>query len=784
MFVLCRLQRINYNTILAFHLFFFLVDILSNRIDFTLSSMNKQVEGLMLTLPVCTNVRANANHIDIKARGKDASPVINVIDGTIDGHSRCIMCTVKSNAEVGISCSYQRRLDGTENFAKHSCNALTTTWAADVYLHLRAWVYHKTEQHYWQSTLGAKVYAAGLNTTTQLVKRTLKAGIIVLQAYMVMNIPAVAALSQYELDKVGPSVYGQLAQGAVIACFAVLLTGAATQRPIHSLAYGPLSSVSSAQWLWMNRGEKSKNNTHMVGVNVSGDYDPKRFVRRQVLYAIPGIFITISSFVVYLLSSLNDHLKWNWALSITILGILSEVSRLLATWLTITSMKTKPYYGTNLVGAFPRFGASAKNRPFIQWRPNTVLRAPRQFSEFTFPRHAVPGQLLGRYVFTWYWEDPITAMISFSLFCFSTICIMLSTGALIASGDASIAAAFLSMLLCLSGSGFTKLGYTSVHQVLDEYADYSSSTRAKDIMYSALSPFRHYSVIKSHYALGTSVDNYLMACLLSNSGTVTLGNTTLKTFKVEQGLTINMHDVFYAFTDTQPLSRRIMDWRNGDSRRSTLLETADALYCRALLLIKHADACKNGNDRCVGSKCNANIYLLMSAVLLASQHTECSDVCEILTEIKAWMNNEELLWSIIGSIVTLDMIMLPHLKFQLESSNTLDLALRICHMAMYENVPSGDMLEAVPTALYFLLTGDTAFGSSMATIVEHAIYKFGAADVTLALDQVTMQIDRYKLKCHGKLHDWPGGPIPLLDPSENTYQTRYNTLAKAVFGTK
>lgn len=730
----------------------------------------------MLTLPVRTTVRANANHIDIKATGRDVSPMMYAMEGTIDGRIRCIMCTVKSNAEVGISCSDQRCNDGTEILAKHFCNALTTTWAADLYLHLRAWTYYRTEQYFWQSMQDVKVYAAGLNATPQLAKRVLKAIIIVQQAYMVMSIPAVAAVSPFELDKVGPSVYGQLAQGAVIACFGVLLIRAANQRPIYSLAYGPLSSVSSAQWLWMNRGEKPNYKPQVLDVNVSGNYDPKTAVRRQILSAIPGIVITILSFVVYLLGSLKDHLKWNWALSISIFGILSEVSRLLATWLSITSMKTKPSYATYFP-SFPRFGAPAENRPFIQWRPNTVLRASRKFSEFTDPRYAVTGQLLGQYAFTWYWEDPFTAMISFFLFCFATVCIVLSTGALIASGDASIAAAFLSMLLCLSGSGFTKIGHTKTYQVLDECAEYSSSIRAKDVMYRALSPFRHYSV-------NTNGDSYLMACLLSNSGTVTLRNTTLKTFKVEQGLTINMHDVFYAFTDTQPLARRIMDWRNGDGRRSTLLETADALYCRALLLIKHADACPNSNDRCVGSKCNAKIHLLMSAVLLASQHTECSDVCEILNEIKAWMNNEELLWSIIGSIVTLDMIMLPHLKTQLESSNTLDLALRICHMAMYENVPSGDMLEAVPTALYFLLTGVTAFGSSMARVVEHAIYRFGAANVTLALDQVTLQIDRYKIKCHGKLHDWPGGLIPLLDPDMNTYQARYYTLAKTVFGSK
>ncbi|CAO3674901.1 unnamed protein product [Umbelopsis ramanniana] len=128
------------------------------------------------------------------------------------------------------------------------------------------------------------------------------------------------------------------------------------------------------------------------------------------------------------------------------------------------------------------------------------------------------------------------------------------------------------------------------------------------------------------------------------------------------------------------------------------------------------------------------------------------------------------------------MMLLPHLRRQLESSNTLDLALRVCHMKMYENTPSGDLLEAVPTVMYYLLTGNTALAHATASVVQHAIYTFGTIDMTLALDQVIVRLDKYTINCQGKLHDWPGGLIPIVNWSVSTNQLRYYALAKATFG--
>ncbi|KAH8551468.1 hypothetical protein BGW37DRAFT_467437 [Umbelopsis sp. PMI_123] len=104
-----------------------------------------------------------------------------------------------------------------------------------------------------------------------------------------MKIPTVTALSEFELGKVASVVYGQLAQGAVVACFSVLLTRAAEERPIRTLAEGPLSSISSIRWLWKYRGGKSNAKPQMVQIEINEDYDPKLSIKHLVYAALPGL---------------------------------------------------------------------------------------------------------------------------------------------------------------------------------------------------------------------------------------------------------------------------------------------------------------------------------------------------------------------------------------------------------------------------------------------------------------------------------------------------------------
>jgi hypothetical protein len=275
---------------------------------------------------------------------------------------------------------------------------------------------------------------------------------------------------------------------------------------------------------------------------------------------------------------------------------------------------------------------------------------------------------------------------------------------------------------------------------------------------------------------------FVFHSLMTTGGTITYKGKKYPACKPGPGGLIDMHDVYHKYARLNPIMNRIFNIVEDDTGRSILLEIADALYCRALLLVRHAHKCRHGQPGGRGQSCNAHTERLLSALLLVSDHVECHDVRDILNDIKAWMNDEYLLWSIIGSNVTLEMMVLPYLRKQLESSNTLDLALRICHMAMYENVPTDNMLEAVPTVMYYLLTGNTALGHATARVVENAIIAFDAANIIPDLDEVIVSVDdRYTIQCKGQLHPWPGGFIPILSKAAVTNQPVNYTLARAVF---
>jgi hypothetical protein len=661
-----------------------------------------------------------------------------------------------------------------ENF----CLILNSIFAFNPLVQLTMWVNYITERYLWRPLLAIRVYVAGLDVSERLAVSFLKAIKIFVIAEIAMRMPTTAALSEFDLSKIGPSVYAQLAQGTVIACFAVVLTRAIHQQPIDSLADGPLSSLSSLRWLWMNRGSKPHDRPEVVAVKFIEGVDPNVTIRKRFLAAIPGIAITLSSFVAYLLLSVDDYHQRNWAISVTISGIASELSRLVAAWLAITAMKTRPHFGKSTIDHIywiPRIQNAVEMRPFIHWRPYSVLRGLHSFSEFTDTSKAIPLMIEGLFYFTWYWQNYNAAIASLSLFCVAVSLAIFSTGALIASGDTSIAAASLGILLCLSACGSFRTASPYETGVL-EYIEHSSATRLVEVIVGAVS-----KTLDINNVLDVEVRFFIHRSLMTTMDFTTREDSNHQAFKIGPASTIDMHDIFYKCTDVYPALKRIMNRKDETTGRCIMLEIADSLYCRALLLIRHAHACTHGNYKLKGSKCNVDALKLMSSILLVSGHVECPEVHEILNHVKAWMDHEDLLWSIIGSHVTLDMMLLPYLRRQLESSNTLDLALRICHMAMYENAPSGNMLEAVPTALYYLLTGNTALGHATAGVVEYAIYSFGTIDMTLALDQVVVRLDEYKIDCQGKLHDWPGGFIPIVDASVNTNQPIYYALAKATF---
>jgi hypothetical protein len=657
---------------------------------------------------------------------------------------------------------------------------LSTIYATNFLVQSRTWANYIKKQYLWQFLFAMKQCVAGLYMNERFVARLLKCIKIAIQVHIAMRMPTTAALSEFDLNKIGPTVYGQLAQGTVIACFAVVLTRAIHQQPINTFADGPLSSLSSLRWLWMNRGSKSQDDIQFVNLFFDQDVDPKLMIRRQILAAIPGIAITLSSFVVYLLLSVDDRHQRNWAMSISISGIASELLRLVATWLAFISMKTKPHHGKVLEHyLYPHFWKGddyeiAQER-FIHWRPFSTLRSLRPFSEFTDSRKKISISIQGHYLYTWYWNNSTTFLASLSLFCIAVSLALFSTGALVASGDTSMAAASLGILLCLSACGLFRAASPKESGVL-EYAEYSSVTRLVEVVAGIMRKGNGPSDLWP-----VRMRWYIQCCLTADKEFTIEGNRIHQAFKIETDLTIDMHDVYEKCTTVHLALKRIMVPKDETTGRCTLLEIADSLYCRALLLIRHAHSCAHGNYKLKGSKCNVDASEFMSSILLASGHVECPEVHDILSNIKAWMNHEDLLWSIIGAHIKLDMMLLPHLRRQLESPNTLDLALRVCHMKMYENTPSGDLLEAVPTVMYYLLIGNTALAYATASVVQHAIYKFGTIDMTLALDQVIVRLDKYTINCQGKLHDWPGGFIPIVDMSVNANQPRYYTLAKATF---
>ncbi|KAG2175339.1 hypothetical protein INT44_007827 [Umbelopsis vinacea] len=640
----------------------------------------------------------------------------------------------------------------------------------------RMWLSNITTRYLSGSLFSMVVYVARLEKNERFVVRLLKAIKIAILTGIAMKVPTTAALSEFDLSKIGPSVYGQLAQGTVIACFAVLLTRAIHQQPINSLADGPLSSLSSLYWLWKNRGNKPNEESQYITVSFHTDVNSKLIIRRRLLAAIPGAAIIISSFVAYLLLSVDDRHQRNWATSVSISGIASELLRLSASWLAITATRARLFLDEVDRSMWPPMLIPLIGQsPFIYWRPHSVLRGLRPLSELTDPRNARLCFVYGTCRSSWYWKNYNAAVASLSLYCLSVSLVIFSTGALIASGDTSIAAAFLGMLLCLSACGTFRAASPKGFGVL-EFTEYMSTARPVKVIIGAMGIEKN--IIGQAYVDAQYIIHHE---LITDMASRTKNNKKIQVLKTRPEFKIDIHDIFGKCANAYPALKRIMKRKDETTGRSILLEIADSLYCRALLLIRHAHACPHSNYKLKGSKCHVDASKLMSSILLVSGHVECPEVHEILSNVKAWMNHDDLLWSIIGSHITLEMMLLPYLRRQLESPNTLDLALRICHMAMYGYTPSINILEAVPTAMYYLLTGDTAFGHATARVVECAIYAFGTVDMTLALDKVIVRFDQYVIDCQGKLHDWPGGFIPIADMSINTDQPRYCALAKATF---
>ncbi|KAI9281418.1 hypothetical protein BC943DRAFT_382797 [Umbelopsis sp. AD052] len=682
-----------------------------------------------------------------------------------------------AGCKVITSCLLQK-LEYLLRFNEEFRLMLNLTFVINPLVRRRMWTNNITTQYLSRPLFAMRVYVSRLGKNERFVVKFLKAIKIAILTGIAMKIPTTAALSEFDLSKIGPSVYGQLAQGTVIACFAVVLTRAVHQKPVDSLADGPLSSLSSLRWLWNTGGNKLHEEFQIVRVHFSTDVDPKLIIRRRLLAAIPGVAIILSSFVAYFLLSADNRHQRNWAIVVSISGIASELLRLAASWLAITATKARPIFFENSsgMGLFPRCFPVNQVQPFIHWRPYSVVRGLRPISELTDNTKTKPWLILGNWRFTWCWKNYHAALASLSLYCIAVLLVIFSTGALIASGESSIAAASLGILLCLSACGTFRTASPKVFGVL-EYTEYISRTLLVEVLMGAVAEKKEVGRLRRFM----EALYFIQRWLITDVNFMTRNNRIHQPFKLGLESTVDMHGVFDECADVCPTLKRITYQKDEITGRCILLEIADSLYCRALLLIRHAHACRHGNYKLKGSKCNVNASKLMSSILLASGHVDCFDVREILNDVKAWMDHEDLLWSIIGSHVTLDMMLLPYLRRQLESANSVDLALRICHMAMYGYTPSSNMLEAVPTAMYYLLTGDTALGYATARVVESAIYTFGTVDMTLALDKVIVRLDKYVIDCQGKLHDWPGGFIPIVDRSINTNQPRYYTLAKAIF---
>ncbi|KAI9281417.1 hypothetical protein BC943DRAFT_329837, partial [Umbelopsis sp. AD052] len=643
--------------------------------------------------------------------------------------------------------------------------------------HLTMHLLFGVRPHHIASQYGAKKYKYSLTSAKIQIQNLLKSRKIVALASLIVMVPGVDALSNFDLKKTIPAVYSQLAQNAVIASFGVFCSSDGNRSPLDALADGPLSSISSAVWLWRTRKVDDEKRALVEFTALQATYMtvPGGPMKLLVLDCLPAIAITSASFIIYLLSFL-ESMEWKWALTVTASGLASEGTRLLATYLSTISVQKEFFEPRDLSErkVFSYLSNEAEQRPFIECHDGKI-RPSRYWQKFTNRSTAVKCILLGSEYYHWRWVNIRQAIMSLLLFCLSALFGIISTGALVASEDGSLAGGFLSFIICYCAAGKLNKGASVDTPHPDMYDTLIAARRLEALSEGHIKLSSYQNIL--------DLGGFVFYSLMTTSDTITYKGKKCQAYKPEPGGLIDMHSVYQRYAIMNPIMNRVFNIVEDDTGRSVMLEIADALYCRALLLIRHAHQCRSIQPSVRGQVCNANVGDLLSALLLISDHVECQDVCDILYEIKAWMNDEYLLWSIIGSHVTLEMMVLPYLRKQLESSNTLDLALRICHMAMFEAVPTEIMLEAVPTALYYLLTGSTILGHATARVVERAIDTFEAANIIPGHDEVILTVDdRYTIQCQGKLHPWPGGFIPVLLEEAITNQPANYNLARAVFG--
>ncbi|KAG2175338.1 hypothetical protein INT44_007826 [Umbelopsis vinacea] len=624
------------------------------------------------------------------------------------------------------------------------------------------------------SKYSVKKHRRGLNFAKLRIQNLMRGMKIVALTSLITMVPGVDASNNFDLRKTIPAVYSQLAQNAVITSFGVLCASKGDRSPLDALADGPLSSISSAVWLWRMRKVKEEDTpvVRLTDLQVARIIVPGGPIKQLVLDSIPAISIASASFIIYLLSFLESS-EWKWALTVSAGGLASEGCRLLATWLATTALQKEFFIPDDLVNGHTGLYLTneAEKRPFIECKDGKI-QPLRHWQKFTNTSAAVKCTMLGQVHYSWRWVNVKHAILSLLFFCISAVFAIFSTGALVASTDSSLSGGFLSFVICYCAGG-----------------KWENGTPAESLhpdMYHALVAARRLYALSKHIALDETsalkAGEFVFYSLMTTSDIVTYKGKKYRAYKPGPGGLVDMHDVYQRYARLNSNINKAFNIVEDDTGRSTMIEIADALYCRSLLLVRHAHKCRSRQPSVRGQVCNADTADLLSALLLVSDHVECQDVCGILNEIKAWMNDEYLLWSIIGSYVTLEMMVLPYLRKQLQSSNTLDLALRICHMSIFETVPTENLLEAVPIALYLLLTGNTVLGHATARVVERAIVKFNAASIIPDLDEVILSVDdRYTIQCKGQLHPWPGGFIPILTQEAVTNQPANYTLARAVF---
>lgn len=628
--------------------------------------------------------------------------------------------------------------------------------------------------HYFTSRCGIRDCKSSDIMAKPRIPALLKALKIASLTSYIFFIPGVNALSDFDLKKTVPAVYSQLAQNAIVASFGVLCSGDGGRPPLSALPHGPLSSISSAVWLW--RVRKDGGNEQRYWSFETFEYElvttPGGVMKQSAIDAMPGIAVIFATYIMYFLSFLESH-EWRWALTVSGTGLASEGARLLATWLAATSVESIYKMPYDIEGDSFRFHVTSEghNRSFIEYHDGK-LRPTIRWQKFTEMNTTVKCSLSGHAAYTWQWINIKKAILSFLLFFMSSMLAIFSTGALVASEDGSLIGGFLSFMICYCATG-------------KQSSDIPTDAPHPDVYKAMLSATRIGMIVGAicESTLGDMASrDFVTYSLLSKSGTVTYDGKKYQAYVPERRKEIEMHEIYRRYAELNPVISRIFDSSDEYNGGFIMLEIADALYCRAILLIRHVHSCRCKQPSVRGRVCNVDTGQFLSGLLLVSDHIECPNVFELLNGIRSWMNHEQLLWSIIGSKVTLEMMVLPHLKTQLESSNTLDLALRICHMAMYENVPSGDMLEAVPTALYYLLTGKTVLGHATARVVENAITEFGTANILPDLNEVVLRLDdNYTIHCKAKLHPWPGGFIPILSYDAVTDQPANYNMAHAAF---